>query len=139
MRTHVSFKDRVHAKTENVPEIWDAGLNLFQKHIIRPPIQQHLVDSILNQIQFERNGYSINRSSVKGCVDVFSSLEVDGASKTVYKRDLEPVFLKESEAFYQKEGLQLIDSCDAPEFLRRVRHITLKLIASKYVIGRGSF
>jgi len=115
----LKYMDRVHTKTEKVPEICEAGLHLFLKHIIRPPIQQHIVTAILNQVRFERDGYSINRSPVKGCVDVLLSLEVEG-SLTVYKRDLEPAFLRESEGFYKVEGVKLLESCDAPEFLRRV-------------------
>ncbi|KAG5638768.1 pre-tRNA nuclear export protein [Sphagnurus paluster] len=116
----LKYMDRVHTKSEKVPEICEAGLNLFLKHIIRPPIQQHIVSAILNQVQFERDGYSINRSPVKGCVNVLQSLEIDGGSITVYKRDFEPAFLRESEAFYKAEGVKLLESCDAPEFLRRV-------------------
>lgn len=103
-----------------MPEIWDAGLNLFLKHIIRPPIKDHLVTAILTQIQFERDGYVVNRSAIKGCVDVFLTLE-DANGITVYKRDLEPALLKESQTFYEAEGSKLLQSCDAPEFLRRVR------------------
>lgn len=115
------MKDRVHTKTANVPEICQAGLSLFLKHIIRPPIRDHVIAAILKQIQFERDGYSINQSSVKGCVEVLRNLWVDDANNiTVYQHYLEPTFLRESEAFYKTEGLKLLDSCDAPEFLARV-------------------
>ena len=110
----------MYTKTDNVPELRDAGLHLFLKHIIRPPIQDHLVTAILKQIQFERDGYSINRSPVKGCVEILLTLEVDDSGMTVYTRDLEPAFLRESEAFYKAEGAKLLEYCDAPEFLRKV-------------------
>ncbi|KAJ7127021.1 Cullin-domain-containing protein [Mycena epipterygia] len=115
----LKYMDRVYAKSADVPEIWDAGLNLFLKHIIRPPIKEHLVTAILNQIQFERDGYVVNRSAIKGCVDVFLDLE-DANGLNVYKRDLEPALLRESQTFYESEGLKLLQSCDAPEYLRRV-------------------
>ncbi|GLB40454.1 putative cullin-domain-containing protein [Lyophyllum shimeji] len=115
----LKYMDRVHTKSEKVPEICEAGLHLFLKHVIRPPIQQHIVGAILNQVRFERDGHSINRSPVKGCVDVLLSLDVE-PSVTVYKRELEPAFLRESETFYQAEGAKLLETCDAPEFLRRV-------------------
>ena len=47
---------------------------LFIEHIIRPPIQQHLIDAVLFQIQTERDGYVIDRTSVKGCVDFLGLL-----------------------------------------------------------------
>ncbi|KAJ7475820.1 Cullin-domain-containing protein [Mycena latifolia] len=115
----LKYMDRVYAKSADVPEIWDVGLNLFLTHIIRPPIKDHLVTAILTQIQFERDGYVVNRSAIKGCVDVFLTLE-DANGLTVYKRDLEPALLRESQTFYESEGLKLLQSCDAPEYLRRV-------------------
>ena len=95
------------------------GFTLFHKHIIKPPIKDHIVSGILNQVGHERNGYGINRSAVKGCVEVLLCLNSDD-DVTVYKRDLEPKLLQESEVFYEKEGQELVNSCDAPEFLRRV-------------------
>ena len=94
------------------------GLTLFYKHIIKDPIKDHLLTAILNQVGHERNGYGINRSAVKGCVEVLLHLKSEDVS--VYKRDLEPRLLQESEVFYEKEGQDLVNSCDAPEFLRRV-------------------
>ncbi|KAI0689999.1 Cullin-domain-containing protein [Cytidiella melzeri] len=119
LRDVLKYMDRVYTKGANVPEIWDAGLLLFIKHIIRPPIQQHLIDAILLQIHTERDGYVINRSAVLGCVNVLLQLSEPGGP-TIYKRDLEPAILRESEIFYQSEGETLLQSCDAPEYLRRV-------------------
>ena len=115
-------QDRVYTKTADVPEIWDAGLILFVKHIIKSPIEDHVISAILTLIQTERDGFTINRSSVKGCVDVFLQLQ-DTSSRepvSIYRRDIEPAVLKESEVFYKKEGERLLETCDAPEFLRRV-------------------
>ena len=63
----------------------------------------------------------INRSAVKECVDVLSQLKAEGSGLSVYKQDLEPMILQASETFYQAEGRTLLESCDAPEYLRRVR------------------
>lgn len=102
-------------------DTWEKGLELFLLHILQPPIRDHLVSAILKQVHIEREGFVINRSAVKGCVDVFVSLETgEGPGQTVYKCYLEPSFLKESEAFYRGEGMHLLTSCDAPQFLRRV-------------------
>jgi len=53
-------------------------------------------------------------------VDVLLLLRVNGDGPSVYKRDLEPAILRDSEAFYQGEGNKLLETCDAPEYLRRV-------------------
>lgn len=105
-----------------MPETWDTGLLIFLEHIIRPPFQGHIIAAILNQIQTEREGFDINRSAVKGCVDVLLSLEERNGDMTIYKRDLEPEILRESEAFYKAEGEKLLETCGAPEYLQRVRY-----------------
>ncbi|KAH6913074.1 ubiquitin ligase SCF complex subunit Cullin, partial [Coprinopsis sp. MPI-PUGE-AT-0042] len=115
----LKYMDRIYTKANNVPETWEKGLELFLKHIIRSPIKDHLVTAILNQIEFERDGHGINRSAVKGCVDVFLWLETP--QSTVYKQELEPVFLKESERFYKQESKTLLETCGAPEYLKRVQ------------------
>ena len=110
----------MYTKSAGVPEIWDEGLLLFIRHIIRPPIQDHLTSAVLVQIQTERSGFVINRSAVKGCVDVLVQLQESIDAADMYKKILEPAILKESESFYKAEGEHLLETCDAPEYLRRV-------------------
>ncbi|EIN09693.1 Cullin-domain-containing protein [Punctularia strigosozonata HHB-11173 SS5] len=130
----LKYMDRVYTKNAGVPEIWDAGMNLFRKHILRPPIQPHLVTAILQEVRLERDGFTISRSAVKGCVDVMLQLD-DDKGEIIYKRDLEPVLLKESEAYYKAEGEKLMESCDAPEYLRRAedRFVSEELRAIHYL------
>ncbi|KAF7316863.1 CULLIN-2 domain-containing protein [Mycena chlorophos] len=117
----LKYMDRVYTKAAGVPDTWDQGVHLFLVHIIRAPIKEHIVAAILSQILSEREGYVVNRSGIKGCVDVLLSLQVEGKSNlTVYQRDLEPSLLRESEVFYKAEGERLLDTCDASEYLRRV-------------------
>ncbi|KIY72339.1 Cullin-domain-containing protein [Cylindrobasidium torrendii FP15055 ss-10] len=116
----LKYMDRVYTKTAEKPETPEMGLALFVQLVFRPHIKEHLVAAILNQIEYEREGYDINRSAVKGCVDVFISLHNTGSRQTIYKDDLEPSILAASREFYSKRGNTLISSCDAPEYLRRV-------------------
>lgn len=119
LRDVLKYMDRVYTQSAHVPETWDAGLLLFLKHVIRPPISEHLVNAILNQIQAEREGYGINRSAVKGCVDVYLDLHESSTADSIYKTDLEPTILRASEAYYKKEGERLLEECTASEYLRR--------------------
>ena len=52
----------------------------------------------------------------------------DDDKTNIYKRDLEPPILNESEAFYTRESQILLESCDSPQFLRRVRSRTYVLL-----------
>ncbi|KAJ3518485.1 hypothetical protein NMY22_g13651 [Coprinellus aureogranulatus] len=114
----LKYLDRIYPEKANVPTTWGKGLELFLRHIIKTPIKEHLVAAILEMIYCEREGHAINRSAVKGCVDVFLGLETDHG--TVYKRDLEQQFLQDSEKYYKKEAAKLLSTCECPEYLRRV-------------------
>ncbi|KIJ50978.1 hypothetical protein M422DRAFT_776892 [Sphaerobolus stellatus SS14] len=115
------YMDKFYTQTAGVLMIWDAGLKHFLNRIILSelfPIKTHLIATLLKQVQLERNGYTINQSAVKSCIDVLLVLHVDKHG-TVYSKYLEPEFLKESEIFYRQEGEALMDSCDAPTYLKR--------------------
>lgn len=113
-------KDRVYTISSNVPGTWELGLLLFREHIMRPSIRDHLINAILNQIRFEREGYVINRSAVKGSVEVFTSLYIEDDKTSLYEEFLEPAILAESRAYYKAEGDRLLQLCDASAFLKRV-------------------
>lgn len=111
-----------------VPDILKAGLILFQKEILnaQAPIHTHLKSAILTQIRIEREGQGINRSAVKECVDVCLKLSVDIGGDSVYKRDIEPLVLKETEAFYTEEGSSLSASSSAGDYLTKVRPLPVQ-------------
>jgi cullin 3 len=58
----------------------------------------------------------VNRSAIKGCTDILLQLD----NPTLYKRVLEPAVLRETESFYKAEGKRLIESCDGPQYLKKV-------------------
>jgi cullin 3 len=126
-RISSAIKDRVYTKAANVPLIWDAGLESFLKHIIRPPIKDHLITAILRLIYLEREGHPVNRSAVQGCVSVLLVLNVGSDGSSVYKVDLEPLVLQESNSYYEAEGKRLLETCNASEYLRRVSRLKFKL------------
>jgi cullin 3 len=117
-------QDRVWTRDAGVPSIVDKGRELFLKNIIRPPIKDHVASVVLNLLRIERDGYVIDRSAVTGCVDVLLQLSDGAEHVSVYKRDLEPSILRETTAFYDAEGVRLLQTCDASEYLRRVRRLT---------------
>ena len=114
----------MYTEAASVPVIWDAGLQHFIERIIRSPvypIRQHLLTSILRQIRLERDGYPVNRSAVKSCIDVYRQLRDTRTNASVFKVELESKILEESEQYYKHEGEHLIETCDAAQYLSRVR------------------
>ncbi|KAF9519697.1 hypothetical protein BS47DRAFT_1370678 [Hydnum rufescens UP504] len=99
LRDLLKYMDRVYIQTQRVPPIWDAGLQLI------------FGVQFCDLIRLERDGYPVNKSAIKGCID--------GGSITVFRTELEPGILEESDSYYKNEGDFLLETCDAPEYLRR--------------------
>jgi cullin 3 len=113
----------VYTAASGVPQIYDVGLTLFLTHIIRSPkhpIHTHLIATLLSQVQLERDGETITRSTVRECVDVLLRLTDDRDGKNVYLSDFEPEFLRRSGEFYRLEASEMLESGDAGLYLRNV-------------------
>lgn len=83
-------------------------------------MQEQVVNAILGQIQVERDGYTINQTAIKECVEIYLQLE-DQSARQVYSTDIEPIFLAETRKFYVAEAEKLLETCNAAEYLKRVR------------------
>ena len=123
-------------KSANVLEVVDLGRDLFLKHIIRPPIKDHVIGAILSLMHIERDGYVINRSAINHCVDALLQLSGGPDEKTVYKGRLEPEILRQSEAYYKTEAGRLLESCNALEYLRRVNPLSLMPVLTRLLCAR---
>lgn len=108
-----------------MPKINETGLILFLAHIVRSPthpIHQHLIATLLSQVLLERNGETIQRSTVRECIDILLRLQAPGMEegKTVYSTDFEPIFLDRSSEYYKAEAADLLERGDAAAYLRNV-------------------
>lgn len=79
---------------------------------------QHIT-SKPSQIRLERDGFPVNRSAIKGCIEVYRSLTDSPSGSNIYKHELEPHILAETSSYYKHEGSTLITTCDAPTYLLR--------------------
>uniref|UniRef100_A0A1D1Y7V5 Cullin-3-B n=1 Tax=Anthurium amnicola TaxID=1678845 RepID=A0A1D1Y7V5_9ARAE len=123
IRDILMYMDRVYAKTANVPLVYDLGLDLFRDTIVRSqnfPIQNHLLDVLLQQIKLERENEIIDRSNVKASIDMLLELTDASTKDTVYATDFEGRFLDTSSEYYRVEGQMLVGECDAPEYMKKV-------------------
>lgn len=121
----LKMQDKVYTAAASVPFIYDVGLTLFLQHIIRStshPIHTHLIATLLSQVQLERDGETITRSTVRECVDILLRLtapEREGG-ENVYLTDFEPEFLRRSAEFYKLEAVEMLETGDASQYLRNV-------------------
>lgn len=60
-----------------MPPRRDTGLELFRTHIVSDSaVQKRAVDGILEQIELERNGETIDRSLLRSLLGMLSDLQV---------------------------------------------------------------
>jgi cullin 3 len=81
-------------------------------------VREHVISALLGQVQAERDGHSINRSAMKECVEIYTTLVNPQTGVKVYYEDLEPSFPDELQRFYAAEAQKLLETCSGPEYLR---------------------
>ncbi|KAF7668273.1 hypothetical protein LDENG_00025440 [Lucifuga dentata] len=115
IRSIFLFLDRTYVLQNSLlPSIWDTGLELFRTHIVSDgAVQKRTVDGILEQIELERTGETIDRSLLRSLLGMLSDLQV-------YKDCFEERFLIETNRLYAAEGQRLMQERDVPEYLHHV-------------------
>uniref|UniRef100_A0AAX7TWZ1 Cullin family profile domain-containing protein n=1 Tax=Astatotilapia calliptera TaxID=8154 RepID=A0AAX7TWZ1_ASTCA len=115
IRSIFLFLDRTYVLQNSLlPSIWDTGLELFRTHIVSDSaVQKRTVEGILEQIELERNGETVDRSLLRSLLGMLSDLQV-------YKDSFEERFLTETNRLYAAEGQHLMQERDVPEYLHHV-------------------
>ncbi|XP_010784803.1 cullin-4A isoform X2 [Notothenia coriiceps] len=115
IRSIFLFLDRTYVLQNSLlPSIWDTGLELFRTHIVSDSgVQKRTVDGILEQIELERNGETVDRSLIRSLLGMLSDLQV-------YKDSFEERFLIDTNRLYAAEGQRLMQQRDVPEYLHHV-------------------
>ncbi|KAL1282926.1 hypothetical protein QQF64_001729 [Cirrhinus molitorella] len=115
IRSIFLFLDRTYVLQNSLlPSIWDTGLELFRTHIVSDgAVQSRTVEGILEQIERERNGETVDRSLLRSLLGMLSDLQV-------YKESFEQRFLMETNRLYAAEGQKLMQERDVPEYLHHV-------------------
>uniref|UniRef100_A0A8C7KS16 Cullin-4A n=1 Tax=Oncorhynchus kisutch TaxID=8019 RepID=A0A8C7KS16_ONCKI len=116
IRSIFLFLDRTYVLQNSLlPSIWDTGLELFRNHIVSDgAVQKRTVDGILEQIERERNGETVDRSLLRSLLGMLSDLQVIG------QYSFEERFLMETDRLYAAEGQRLMQERDVPEYLHHV-------------------
>ncbi|KAI8839211.1 Cullin [Chytridium lagenaria] len=117
IRDVLLYVDRVYVKPANKLQTYDLGLKIFKD-------RERTIETILDQVQLERNGEMIDRHAVKGVVDMMLSLENTSSAgsmvKTLYDLYFEPSFLESTRTFYTHESQDFLSKYDATQYLIQV-------------------
>lgn len=112
------FLDRKYVLPESsVVSIWDLGIAKFRHYFsCNKIIHQRTIEELLDLIEQERKGGSINRTLVKDLLTMLSNL-------SLYKTTFEPRFLEETVRLYKAESQKLVNEKDVPEYLNYVSRV----------------
>uniref|UniRef100_A0A672MTB1 Cullin-4A n=1 Tax=Sinocyclocheilus grahami TaxID=75366 RepID=A0A672MTB1_SINGR len=115
IRSIFLFLDRTYILQNSLlPSIWDTGLELFRTHIVSDgAVQSRTVEGILEQIERERNGETVDRSLLRSLLGMLSDLQV-------YKDSFEQRFLTETNRLYAAEGQRLMQERDVRPLITTV-------------------
>lgn len=115
IRSIFLFLDRTYVlQTNSILSIWDMGLDLFRTHITsHRTVETRLVDGLLNLIERERCGETVNRQLLKNLLRMLTDLQI-------YQLIFEKRFLEATERLYSAEGQRLMQERDVPEYLAHV-------------------
>lgn len=115
IRSIFLFLDRTYVlQNSTILSIWDMGLDLFRTHIVGHHIvQSRTVDGLLQLIDRERSGETVDRGRLKSLLRMLSDLQI-------YQEAFEKKFLEATDSLYRAEGQRLMEERDVPEYLQHV-------------------
>ena len=111
------YLDRYYVKHHTLPTLSQAGLRAFRTSIF-DETKRDATDAILNLINAEREGEIVDKSLVKGIVELFESMGM--GSLDAYNTDLEIPMLEAAREFYAKKRQEWIASDSTPDYLIKV-------------------
>ncbi|KFM58691.1 Cullin-4A, partial [Stegodyphus mimosarum] len=115
IRSIFLFLDRTYVlQTPGVSSLWDLGLDMFRTHIISNSlVQNKTVDGLLQLIEKERNGETVDKGLLKNLLRMLSDLQI-------YQQAFEVKFLEATEQLYAAEGQRLMQELEVPLYLAHV-------------------
>eukprot|EP00051_Salpingoeca_urceolata_P032720 m.17039 g.17039 ORF g.17039 m.17039 type:complete len:751 (-) comp5374_c0_seq1:205-2457(-) len=95
------------------------------RDVIFAALEKQLVDAVLDLIERERNGETINTRLISGVKDCFVALGLDdeegkNPELAVYKEHLENVFLKKTMEYYRAESDAFLADNPITEYMKKV-------------------
>jgi len=121
IRDILMYMDRVYVQANEVPTVYELGLQRYRDIIARASrIKDRLLKTLLGMIQDERNGRMINRGLIKSVTQMLVDLRFN--SKTVYEEDFEKPFLETSAIFFRQESQEFISINSCSDYMKKVEH-----------------
>ncbi|KAJ2516752.1 hypothetical protein GGI11_003358 [Coemansia sp. RSA 2049] len=115
------YVDKVYVKSAHLPSVYEMGMHVFRDKVLLAAngrLNTGVKQAILRQIDYERRGNEVNRSTLRSIADMFIELMDATRLRPLYETVLEPQIISESIAFYRGVASRRISEQGAPEYTR---------------------
>lgn len=112
IRSIFLYLDRTYViSLPGLRSLFDTGLGSLRQHLTQhPKVESHIMRGLLDLVDRERQGEAVDRQLLAGLVRMLGDLGL-------YSSAFSPLLLQETGAFYQAEGLRLMEASDVPHYL----------------------
>ncbi|BDA50712.1 Cullin-4 [Coccomyxa sp. Obi] len=112
IRSIFLYLDRTYViSTSGVRSLFEMGLQLFGGHLAQhPEVERKTVVGLLQLIEAERNGDTVDRVLIAHLLRCFTSLGI-------YETAFQAPFLQQTSEYYAAEGLQYMATTEVAEYL----------------------
>jgi cullin 1 len=110
------YLDRYYVKHTSLPTLRESGLKHF-KDLVYSDVKSRVTASMLDEINAEREGREIGQDLLRSCVQLFEAMGIGGLG--AYTSDFEAPLLESTEAYYNKQATQWLETDSAPAYLEK--------------------
>ncbi|KAJ2366667.1 hypothetical protein H4S01_002580 [Coemansia sp. RSA 2610] len=97
------YVDKVYVKNAHLPSVYEMGMGVFRDQVLlasRKRLSTDVAKAVLAQVAAERRGEHVDRTVLRGVVNMLVELQDTDHLRTVYEEGLEPQLLMESRAYF---------------------------------------
>jgi len=121
------YLDRVYAKENHLPLIYDVGINLFRDNVVKYDknrIGDMLNTLVVDQITANRNGLIVDIFLIKSIIGMFESLIEDEKNiemgENYYLKYFEPYYLEKTYEYYQRKSTEIFEASNGTLYLKAI-------------------
>lgn len=118
VRDILMYMDRQYVKSRNIKTVYDLGVSLFRSVVINDPaILPRLSQTLLSNIDRERNGEPVDSPLMRAITRMLAQLGENDDGKAVYAYVFEDSFLERTRQFYVREATLYLSESTCSDYL----------------------
>lgn len=118
VRDILMYMDRQYVKNRNIKTVYDLGVSLFRSVVINDPaILPRLSQTLLTNIDRERNGEPVDSPLMRAITRMLAQLGENDEGKSVYAYVFEDAFLERTRQFYSREATLYLSESTCSDYL----------------------